>query len=164
MCSFQLMKIGQKVLGKKLFAALMKQTFYGQFVGGEVRYFPTSTISLFSLSLLERPDHRPHHRQNEELRSEEHPGLQRRGGPLPGGRREHRDGVSISGDEMSRDLTRPIYSSCVSNSHVDEQNPNFAGLNIADRDKEFTGKIFFIIIISTSSMYRKYFNNKFMYF
>lgn len=33
------MKIGQKILGKKLFAALMKQTFYGQFVGGEVKYF-----------------------------------------------------------------------------------------------------------------------------
>ena len=46
---FQLMKIGQKILGKKLFAALMKQTFYGQFVGGEVRYFSTSTtIQLIS--------------------------------------------------------------------------------------------------------------------
>ena len=43
---------------------------------------------------LERPDHRPDHRQNEELRCEEHPGLQRRGGPLPGGCGEHRDGVS----------------------------------------------------------------------
>ena len=30
------MKIGQKILGKKIFAALMKQTFYGQFVAGEV--------------------------------------------------------------------------------------------------------------------------------
>ena len=30
------MKIGQKILGKKMFAALMKQTFYGQFVAGEV--------------------------------------------------------------------------------------------------------------------------------
>ena len=46
---------------------------------------------------LERPGHRPDHRQNEELRSEEHPGLQRRGGPLPGGRGEHRDGVSCGG-------------------------------------------------------------------
>ena len=87
------MKIGKKILGKKLFAALMKQTFYGQFVGGEVRDFSTSKINI-SLNLSERPDHRPHHRQNEELRSEEHPGLQRRGGPLPGGRGEHRDGVS----------------------------------------------------------------------
>ena len=31
-----LMKIGKKVLGKTLFAALMKPTFYGQFVAGEV--------------------------------------------------------------------------------------------------------------------------------
>lgn len=31
----KLMKIGQKLLGKKLFAALMKKTFYGQFVAGE---------------------------------------------------------------------------------------------------------------------------------
>ena len=33
-----LMKIGKKVLGKTLFAALMKPTFYGQFVAGEVCY------------------------------------------------------------------------------------------------------------------------------
>ena len=31
------------------------------------------------------------------------------------------------------------FSSCIPNSHVDEQNPNFAGLNIAGKDKEFTG-------------------------
>jgi len=31
----KLMKFGQKVLGKTLFAALMKQTFYGHFVAGE---------------------------------------------------------------------------------------------------------------------------------
>ena len=30
-------------------------------------------------------------------------------------------------------------SSCVTNAHVDEQNPNFAGLSNASRDKEFTG-------------------------
>lgn len=29
------MKLGQKVLGKRLFAALMKATFYGHFVAGE---------------------------------------------------------------------------------------------------------------------------------
>ena len=29
------MKLGQTVLGKPLFGALMKQTFYGQFVAGE---------------------------------------------------------------------------------------------------------------------------------
>ena len=92
------MKIGKKILGKKLFAALMKQTFYGQFVGGEVRDFSTSKINI-SLNLSERPDHRPDHRQNEELRSEEHPGLQRRGGPLPGGCGEHRDGVSSLGEK-----------------------------------------------------------------
>ena len=32
---FQLMKLGQKVLGKKLFGLMMKQTFYGHFVAGE---------------------------------------------------------------------------------------------------------------------------------
>ena len=32
-----LMKIGKKVLGKRMFAALMKPTFYGQFVAGEVK-------------------------------------------------------------------------------------------------------------------------------
>ena len=30
-----LMKLGQKVLGKKLFGMIMKQTFYGHFVAGE---------------------------------------------------------------------------------------------------------------------------------
>ena len=29
------MKIGKKVLGKRLFKALMKSSFYGQFVAGE---------------------------------------------------------------------------------------------------------------------------------
>ena len=56
------MKIGQKILGKKLFAALMKQTFYGQFVGGEVRYFWTERIRNLSLALLLRtpaPSPRP---------------------------------------------------------------------------------------------------------
>ena len=37
------MKFGQAVLGKKLFGALMKKTFYGLFVAGEdtVRIQPT---------------------------------------------------------------------------------------------------------------------------
>ena len=35
---FQFMKIGKKVLGKTLFASLMKPTFYGQFVAGEVSH------------------------------------------------------------------------------------------------------------------------------
>ena len=61
--------------------------------GERFLYIKNSQINI-SLNLSERPGHRPHHRQNEELRSEEHPGLQRRGGPLPGGRRGHRDGVS----------------------------------------------------------------------
>lgn len=30
------MKFGQKVLGKPLFAEIMKRTFYGQFVAGPV--------------------------------------------------------------------------------------------------------------------------------
>ena len=33
--NFQLMKLGQTVLGKNLFGRLMKSTFYGQFVAGE---------------------------------------------------------------------------------------------------------------------------------
>ena len=33
----QLMKLGKGVLGKKLFGAIMKQSFYGQFVAGEDR-------------------------------------------------------------------------------------------------------------------------------
>ena len=33
---FQLMKLGQKMLGKKLFGEIMKRTFYGQFVAGPV--------------------------------------------------------------------------------------------------------------------------------
>jgi len=33
--NLKLMKIGQKVLGKRLFRSLMKATFYGQFVAGE---------------------------------------------------------------------------------------------------------------------------------
>ena len=49
------------------------------------------------LLILERPGHRSNNRQNEKLRSEEHPGLQRRGGHLPGGRGEHRDEVSLWG-------------------------------------------------------------------
>ena len=32
------MKIGKKVLGERLFGALMKPTFYGQFVAGEVSF------------------------------------------------------------------------------------------------------------------------------
>ena len=31
----QLMKLGQKILGKTLFGHLMKQSFYGHFVAGE---------------------------------------------------------------------------------------------------------------------------------
>lgn len=42
-CPPQLMKLGQKVLGKTLFAKLMKATFYGHFVAGEdqVKIQPT---------------------------------------------------------------------------------------------------------------------------
>ena len=36
---FQLMKLGQKMLGKKLFGEIMKRTFYGQFVAGPVHFF-----------------------------------------------------------------------------------------------------------------------------
>ena len=31
------MKLGQAIMGKKLFGSLMKQTFYGHFVAGEDR-------------------------------------------------------------------------------------------------------------------------------
>ena len=34
---FQLMKLGQTVLGKSLFGSLMKASFYGHFVAGEDR-------------------------------------------------------------------------------------------------------------------------------
>ena len=44
--SLQLMKIGKKVLGKTLFAALMKPTFYGQFVAGEVSHRSVCTVSV----------------------------------------------------------------------------------------------------------------------
>ena len=33
------MKLGQKMLGKKLFGEIMKRTFYGQFVAGPVHFF-----------------------------------------------------------------------------------------------------------------------------
>ena len=33
------MKLGQKMLGKKLFGEIMKRTFYGQFVAGPVHIF-----------------------------------------------------------------------------------------------------------------------------
>ena len=46
MVPLQLMKIGKKVLGKTLFAALMKPTFYGQFVAGEVSRSTVCTVSV----------------------------------------------------------------------------------------------------------------------
>ena len=46
MVTLQLMKIGKKVLGKTLFAALMKPTFYGQFVAGEVSHSTVCTVSV----------------------------------------------------------------------------------------------------------------------
>ena len=46
MVPLQLMKIGKKVLGKTLFAALMKPTFYGQFVAGEVSRTTVCTVSV----------------------------------------------------------------------------------------------------------------------
>ena len=46
MFTLQLMKIGKKVLGKTLFAALMKPTFYGQFVAGEVSHSTVCTVSV----------------------------------------------------------------------------------------------------------------------
>ena len=42
---FQLMKLGQKILGKTLFGMLMKQTFYGHFVAGEDQDRIKPTIS-----------------------------------------------------------------------------------------------------------------------
>ena len=46
MVALQLMKIGKKVLGKTLFAALMKPTFYGQFVAGEVSRSTVCRVSV----------------------------------------------------------------------------------------------------------------------
>ena len=44
---FQLMKLGQAILGKTLFAALMKRSFYGQFVAGEDQVRVTSCIEVW---------------------------------------------------------------------------------------------------------------------
>jgi proline dehydrogenase len=41
----QLMKLGQRVLGKKLFGMIMKQTFYGHFVAGEDQELIKPTIN-----------------------------------------------------------------------------------------------------------------------
>ena len=38
------MKLGQKMLGKKLFGEIMKRTFYGQFVAGPVFSVSISNI------------------------------------------------------------------------------------------------------------------------
>ena len=60
MFTLQLMKIGKKVLGKTLFAALMKPTFYGQFVAGGGSH---STVCRVILSVTGiRTSERPHHR------------------------------------------------------------------------------------------------------
>ena len=61
MVSLQLMKIGKKVLGKTLFAALMKPTFYGQFVAGEVSHSTVYSLRVTGIRTAERPHHRPRH-------------------------------------------------------------------------------------------------------
>ena len=81
---FQLMKFGQTVLGKKLFGVLMKQTFYGQFVAGEVSLLRCVGQSVRSCFAGYGQDCSGH-RQNEELWGEEYLGLQRGGGHHPGG-------------------------------------------------------------------------------
>jgi hypothetical protein len=45
------MKFGQAVLGKTLFAAIMKQTFYGQFVAGEDQENKSADFSKINLKL-----------------------------------------------------------------------------------------------------------------
>ena len=61
MVTLQLMKIGKKVLGKTLFAALMKPTFYGQFVAGEVSHSTVYRLRVTGIRTAERPHHRPRH-------------------------------------------------------------------------------------------------------
>ena len=90
------MKFGQKVLGKALFAEIMKRTFYGQFVAGPV------SLQIFDRKLIKSNRVSGHgwdssdDSTDAQLRGEEHPGLQRGGGHQPGGGREEGDGVSSS--------------------------------------------------------------------
>ena len=43
------MKLGQAILGKTLFAALMKRSFYGQFVAGEDQVRETHNMDVIHL-------------------------------------------------------------------------------------------------------------------
>lgn len=41
----QLMKLGQKILGRRVFAGVMKTTFYGQFVAGDKKSDISRTVN-----------------------------------------------------------------------------------------------------------------------
>ena len=101
------MKLGQKMLGKKLFGEIMKRTFYGQFVAGPVFSYANFAFQMSILVLdweeekiwhMSKLGHCGDHtndRADAQLWGEEHPGLQRGGGHQPGGGRAERDGVSF---------------------------------------------------------------------
>ena len=81
----QLMKLGQRILGKNLFGEVMKRTFYGHFVAGPV--FSCKQMDYCNFLTL-KPGHsgdRSNDRPDAELWREEHSGLQRGGGHQPGG-------------------------------------------------------------------------------
>ena len=86
----QLMKLGQRILGKNLFGEVMKRTFYGHFVAGPVFSCMQMAIvknGLYNFLTL-KPGHsgdRSNDRPDAELWREEHSGLQRGGGHQPRG-------------------------------------------------------------------------------
>ena len=134
------MKLGQKVLGKKLFGEIMKRTFYGQFVAGPV--FSNAISRLRQIHVFNSGhcgDH-THNCTDAQLRGEEHPGLQRGGGHQPGGGWAERDGVGCfllfflwiqSGFFIS------FSSSCVS--RVDSQRAQSPIPGVVE-DKQFAGE------------------------
>ena len=85
LCIFQLMKLGQTVLGKNLFGLIMKLTFYGQFVAGEVIVHDMRILITIRSCFVGYSQDCSSHRQNEELRSEVYLGLQCGGGHHQGG-------------------------------------------------------------------------------
>ena len=142
------MKLGQKVLGKKLFGEIMKRTFYGQFVAGPV--FSYSKITCQNrrytrndqLQML-NSGHCGHHTNNRpdaQLRGEEHPGLQRGGGHQPGGGGAERDGVGcflLFFPQIQSGFLTYFSSSCVS--RVDSQRAQSPIPGVVE-DKQFAGE------------------------
>ena len=78
------MKLGQTVLGKTLFAQLMKKTFYGQFVAGEV-FHDKCHGCINNISFPGHSENCSSYSSNEYFWGEVYLGLQRGGGHLAGG-------------------------------------------------------------------------------